>query len=977
MRSFLKHIRRLKIAELKHSLQYFSSVALVATIVSYTQVAQAAVTITDTSSKIFYMDDDNTPQLRGMYVSYKITNTGAAISDAWVKLDMPAFGTAGFKVTRGQYEDGVMELGAMAAGETKTAFFYVYTPQAMAGQNSSLAISEPHTVRVYEGNPSQTGIQLSSSTFTFTEIQDTIDAAANKVSNVTTTTSQSGDTITVQVSGDAGTIGSPPNQSFSPAVFPDWRSDVLQLVSSNIAYGSSSFRDQLLFQFSPASSTYTATYVFKVLGSTSGSIALSPVGEIASGAQVKHTNTGNFSSFTLAPIAAPGGVTLSGTVWHDIDGSANNSFTNIKTGTEVGTNAGGLNAILVNSASQVIATTSIAANGTYTFTGISSNQSNVTLRLSTTAGTVGQTAPAVSIPANWINTSPLTTAAFNIGTSNLTGQDFGIEQPPNTDDKTATSQTNPGGTNTVQVPSLSGLDPEDGTLGTGKSFKLNPASNGTLYYNGSTIATPTAITNYDPAKLTIDPIDGSVTASFTYAAIDAAGKEDPTPATVTMPFTAPISLLTISGRVWDDANGDLTLNATETGTNAGGLNAFLVDSAGKVIAVASVASDGTYSFNNLTANQNNLTILISTNSATVGANAPAALLPTGWMNTTSLTTAPFSLSTTSITNKNFGIEQLPNTNNVTAVSQLNPGGTNTVQVAVLSGSDPEDGTIGSGQSFKIVTLPTNGTLFYSGVAVTAGQVITNYNPTQLTIDPNDGTVTVSFTYAAIDAAGKDDPTPATVTMRFTTSATTNSNVLLVKRITAINGGTTTTGGDDLAIYKDDPTNPYDDNTLDSPAPTPADTNQWVNLNTFLIGGTKGGNIRPGDEIEYTIYFLSTGDDIANNVLLCDRIPTSVTFSSSSFNSFANKASNGLLTADRGIQALYNGTTQSLTNVNDGDFAEYFPPGVDPRSVYPTANCGGSNINGAIVVNLGNLPNAIAPGSPTSSYGWVRFRGRAK
>ena len=45
------------------------------------------------------------------------------------------------------------------------------------------------------------------------------------------------------------------------------------------------------------------------------------------------------------------------------------------------------------------------------------------------------------------------------------------------------------------------------------------------------------IASYNPALLTVDPIEGTVTVVFTYAWKDAAGLFDPSPATVTMPFT--------------------------------------------------------------------------------------------------------------------------------------------------------------------------------------------------------------------------------------------------------------------------------------------------------------------------------------------------------------------------------------------------------------------------------------------------------
>jgi uncharacterized repeat protein (TIGR01451 family) len=219
--------------------------------------------------------------------------------------------------------------------------------------------------------------------------------------------------------------------------------------------------------------------------------------------------------------------------------------------------------------------------------------------------------------------------------------------------------------------------------------------------------------------------------------------------------------------------------------------------------------------------------------------------------------------------------------------------------------------------------------------------------------------TASFATIAIPAYTPTNPTSNTVTTTVVRTAT-HPNVLLVKRITAIDGGTSTTGGDDLAIYKDDPSNPYDDNRFDNPAPNPIDTNLWLDPNTFLIGGINGGNIKPGDEMEYTIYFLSTGDTTANHVLFCDRVPANVSFIPTAFNSVMPQATGGL-TSDRGILALLNSTTASFTNIADGDAARYFAPGLDPSTIY-------ANIN---------LPNATAPGIPVGAFGFVRFKGRVK
>ncbi|BAY82185.1 hypothetical protein NIES267_16640 [Calothrix parasitica NIES-267] len=213
------------------------------------------------------------------------------------------------------------------------------------------------------------------------------------------------------------------------------------------------------------------------------------------------------------------------------------------------------------------------------------------------------------------------------------------------------------------------------------------------------------------------------------------------------------------------------------------------------------------------------------------------------------------------------------------------------------------------------------------------------------------------------------------------------NVLLVKRITAINGGTQTLNGNNLATYTDETDNPYDDNDVTiadqvNPTDPQKDTDRWPDGNNngqpdeFLVGGVFGGKVKPDDELEYTIYFLSAGDDTAKKVLFCDRVPDQVTFVPNSFNNVTQTAG-GLAGADRGILWLKDGNTESLTNVADGDVAQYFPPGVEPSTVYPQIQCGAANTNGAVVVNLDNLPNATAPGTPNTSYGYIRFRGEVK
>ena len=228
---------------------------------------------------------------------------------------------------------------------------------------------------------------------------------------------------------------------------------------------------------------------------------------------------------------------------------------------------------------------------------------------------------------------------------------------------------------------------------------------------------------------------------------------------------------------------------------------------------------------------------------------------------------------------------------------------------------------------------------------------------------------------------RPDPTPLTVTV----PVATNPNVLLVKRITALNNSTTT-NRDDLSIYIDDPNDPYDDNTITistpiNPTDPPQDTTQWPDPAIYLVGGTDGGSVLPNDVIEYTIYFLSSGDTTADNVHFCDYVPTFTRFLSNGFNGETPVAAGGIASADLGVEIFRNGSTAFYTGANDGDSVIYFPPGVDPASDtrFSGIDCDGDpntanvNTNGAVVVNLGNILNASDAGNVVNdAYGYVRF-----
>ena len=190
-------------------------------------------------------------------------------------------------------------------------------------------------------------------------------------------------------------------------------------------------------------------------------------------------------------------------------------------------------------------------------------------------------------------------------------------------------------------------------------------------------------------------------------------------------------------------------------------------------------------------------------------------------------------------------------------------------------------------------------------------------------------------------------------------------VLLVKRITAVNG-TNTTG------FDDDP-GTTDDNSAYWPTP----------MSTYLRGVRSVANVKPGDELEYTIYFLDTGGP-GTNILLADVLPADTTFEATAYDGLT-PTDGGTAGAASGIALALNASslpttpTNYLSNVADADRGQFYPPGA---MVPAAANPGGlSNLSGVVAVSLApapaTLPSATGPGTPTGSYGFIRFRVRVK
>ncbi len=248
----------------------------------------------------------------------------------------------------------------------------------------------------------------------------------------------------------------------------------------------------------------------------------------------------------------------------------------------------------------------------------------------------------------------------------------------------------------------------------------------------------------------------------------------------------------ISGTLYHDANGltDGVINGTAIGTITGStVYAYLVDSTGLVVRRTTLnAGNGTYSFPDADV-LTNYTLRLSTISVNLGDPPPSSsgtsspYVSANWTPTgdsygigngagtgnkpgTPACVVSVSTGLANVTNVNFGIERLPDSDDKNMTYTTNVPGVKYDISTGLTGSDPEDGLYASGKTYKITKLPVGAVLYYNDIPVTLNQVITNFTPALLKIDPDDVTHVATFMYASLDAAGFFDPTPATVTVNW-------------------------------------------------------------------------------------------------------------------------------------------------------------------------------------------------------------------
>ena len=386
---------------LSFSLQTVSASAATADACDGTST-QNNIKITAVHGKVFYIDTGQNQSIDASYVGYKVTTT-AAKSNVWVRLDSFSGGV----VTLANPIDADLPIGDMTNSDNQMAYFLLKA-------NKSTALAQTHVVRVFIGRPDLPGsTEAYSCTFKFIKVAETIKAAANKVNSITpsTTTLVLGSTMTVDVRGYTGVIGqgSPIDGSImwiSPAARSTWPSSALRLESVTLAFyinkqyksavNNGSFTDLLYIKTLSDNTTslqskkyyYKAVYTFKILGKTPTAAAVSPVAQISSGTQIKHTD-----------MAATPSVNIN-TDTTKIDASLT------KTASTTATYSGNKMTITYT------ITLKNRAQSAVTFDQvIDQADPNLTFTDTATVGGANITAPTQDVLGNWVFSTPITLAA--------------------------------------------------------------------------------------------------------------------------------------------------------------------------------------------------------------------------------------------------------------------------------------------------------------------------------------------------------------------------------------------------------------------------------------------------------------------------------------------------------------------------------------------------------------------------------------
>ncbi len=408
---------------------------------------------------------------------------------------------------------------------------------------------------------------------------------------------------------------------------------------------------------------------------------------------------------------------ISGTVFYDtVLNPAGIDFSN-----PIG-NPGGqsLCASLVDSNGNVVDTTHVALNGTYSFLDVGPSQTYEVV-LSTICGTIGNPPPTPQLPLGWSNTAEDCCDAtgtdgntngktnVTVGLVSVDEVNFGITQLMSLGN-TVWNDINQNGVRDNGEPGISGAtinlyedNNTDGTPdGAAVQTTTSTGSNGLYLFDGlkpgsylvgvtppAPSSGPAFISSVGAGQEANPNSDGdnndngitlvgAETRSGTITLIVGTEPNSENPnndntkpdsnsnLTIDFGFYQPIK---IAGNVYNDLNGPANVDGTPLHNPANTqLYANLVDPSGNVVAVDPINPNGTYEFTNVIPNTT-YKVVLSDTAGTVGNATPQANLPFGWENVSedccdntgndgnANGEVTVVLGTTDLSNANFGIRE--------------------------------------------------------------------------------------------------------------------------------------------------------------------------------------------------------------------------------------------------------------------------------------------------------------------------------
>lgn len=267
--------------------------------------------------KAFYFDAGD--GIDASYIGYKVTNTSASARTTPVYVTVDSFAAASGSVKVSLANDATSakeKISSISGSSNETTYFFVKTN---ATGSKDINIAQTHNVKVYTSDPDASGgaTAVLNCTYQFSKIIATLSAAANKVTglSVDKTSLSIGETFTITQTGTTGIIGNGtgavPDGNFiwmSPASKSSFPTSKIHLekvsfTSDKTGAACSSLTNSLIVIIGSTNcdntnSSYTASYVFKVIGS-GVSIPIEPVSNITSGTQVKHSTPASGVSLSI------------------------------------------------------------------------------------------------------------------------------------------------------------------------------------------------------------------------------------------------------------------------------------------------------------------------------------------------------------------------------------------------------------------------------------------------------------------------------------------------------------------------------------------------------------------------------------------------------------------------------------------------------------------------------------------------------